>query len=343
MKTFRKIGAGILSVVFAATTMTSCQDYDAPNIDAPVATKEANTTILELKQTFWQDETNYIWNTPQQENATPVAIPEREDGSHYIIKGTVVSSDEAGNVFKSLIIQDETAALAISINSYNLYLKYRRGQEVVIDVTGMYIGKYNGLLQLGAPEWYANGNAWEASFMSPEVFTSHVEVNGWPNLANVDTIQVNSFSELATDLDGLMKWQSQLVRFNNVSFVNGGVEAYSEYHSSGVNQSVMDSEGNSLIVRTSGYSNFWNQTLPEGNFDLVCIASYYGTTGWQLIMIDAEGAMNIGNATSTPGSTQENPLSVNEAITEISAGRTPVAWVTGYIVGTVAPEVTEVT
>jgi len=41
--------------------------------------------------------------------------------------------------------------MAISINSYNLYLKYRRGQEVVIDATGMYIGKYNGLQQLGFP------------------------------------------------------------------------------------------------------------------------------------------------------------------------------------------------
>ena len=343
MNTFKKIGAGILSLVLATTVLTGCQDYDAPNLEAPIAKDQANTTILELKQTFWQDETNYIWGTEQKENATPVAIPAREDGSHYIIKGTVVSSDEAGNVFKSLIIQDETAALAMSINSYNLYLKYRRGQEVVIDVTGMYIGKYNGLLQLGAPEWYANGNAWEASFMAPETFTNHVELNGWPNIAAIDTVEVNTFGELTTDLDGLMKWQSQLVKLNNVSFVNGGVETYSEYHSSGVNQSIMDSEGNSLIVRTSGYSNFWNQTLPAGNFDLVCIASYYGTTGWQLIMIDAEGVMNLGNPTAKPGSTEDNPMTVDEAIIEINAGFTPNVWVTGYIVGTVAPEVTNVT
>ena len=342
MKTFRNIGAGILSAVLAMTAFTGCQEYDAPVLDAPVATMQANTSIMELKKAFWDDATNYIWGTPQQEDATPSTIPAREDGTHYIIKGTVVSSDEAGNVFKSLIIQDETAALAISINSYNLDLKYRRGQEVVLDVTGMYIGKYNGLLQLGAPEWYANGNAWEASFMAPETFQAHVEVNGWPNLAEVDTLQVNAFSQLSTDPDGQMYWQSQLVRFNNVSFVNGGVEKFSEYHSSGVNQSITDSEGNSLIVRTSGYSNFWNQTLPEGNLDLVCIASYYGTTGWQLIMIDADGIMNVGNPTVSPGA-ESNPWSVNEAVTEIAAGRTPNGWVTGYIVGAVAPEVTDVT
>ncbi|MCH5219995.1 MAG: hypothetical protein J1F20_05430 [Muribaculaceae bacterium] len=342
MKTFNKIGAGILCVLATLTGLTACQEFDTPVLNAPVASNQANTTILELKQAFWDDATNYIWGTADKEDATPAAVPVKEDGSHYIIKGTVVSSDEAGNVFKSLVIQDETAALAISINSYNLYLKYRRGQEVIIDVTGMYIGKYNGLLQLGMPEWYANGNAWEASFMSPEFFQSHVELNGWPVIANVDTIEVNTFSELSSDPDGLMKWQSQLVRFNNVSFANGGVEKYSEYHSSGVNQSLMDSEGNSLTVRTSGYSNFWNQTLPEGKFDFVCIASYYGTTGWQLIMIDADAVINLGNPTESPG-VESKPWSVDEAITEINAGRTPYGWTQGYIVGAVAPEVSEVT
>lgn len=342
MKTFKNIVAGLMGCAIALTGFTSCEDnYDNPVIDAPVAKATANTTILELKEAFWSDEVNYIWGTEQKIDATPVAIPAREDGSHYVIKGRVISSDEAGNVFKSLVIQDETAALAISINSYNLYLKYRVGQEVVIDVTGMYVGKYNGLFQLGMPEWYANGNVWEASFMSPEFFYSHAEVNGWPDAAKVDTIAVNTFSEMSTDPAGLMKWQSQLVRLNNVKFSEGGQAQFSEYHSSGVNRSVTDSNGDALTVRTSGYSNFWNMTLPEGNIDLVCIASYYGTTGWQLIIIDAAGIMNEGNPTVAPG-VENNPWTVEQAIKEQAAGRTPNGWVTGYIVGAVAPEVTEV-
>lgn len=342
MKTIHKLIAGLFAGIVGLTSVTSCQDdFDHPSIDAPVATLQANTTIFELKKTFWDDATNYIWGTENVADATPKAVPVREDGTHYIIKGRVISSDEAGNVFKSLIIQDETGALALSINSYNLYLRYRRGQEVVLDVTGMYIGKYNGLLQLGMPEWYENGKAWEASFMSPEFFQNHVELNGWPEVEKCDTIVVNSFSELPSDPDGLMKWQSQLVRFNNVTFVNGGKETFSTYHSSGVNQTINDSEGNPMIVRTSGYSNFWNRTLPEGNFDLVCIASYYGTTGWQLIMMDYTGCMNIGNATVAPGS-ENMPWTVDQAVAEIAAGKTPSGWVTGYIVGAVAPEVTEV-
>ena len=167
------------AAVGMTAALTACQDdIDAPSANAPVAQNEANISILDLKKTFWKDDVNYIYGMEDKEDAEFVSIPAREDGSHYIIKGVVVSSDEASNVFKSLVIQDETAAIAMSINSYNLYLNYRMGQEVVVDITGMYVGKYNGLLQVGYPSWYANGKVWNASFMSPQLAQRHIELNG---------------------------------------------------------------------------------------------------------------------------------------------------------------------
>lgn len=330
MKPLKSYLAWVAVTLAVAGATTACQDdIDDPIIDAPVAKDQPNTSILELKTKYWNDATNYI-----------DTIGTRDDGSHYVISGRVVSSDEAGNVFKSLVIQDGTAALSLSINSYNLYLKYRRGQEIVLDVTGMYIGKYNGLIQLGQPEWYENGGAWEASFMSPEYFTAHAQLNGFPDTSKLDTLVVNSFSELPTDPAGLIKWQSQLVRFNNVSFANGGKATFSE-HKSNVNQSLVDAEGSSINVRTSGYSNFWDKTLPEGHGDVVAILSYYGTSGWQLILNDYEGCMNFGNPTVPEGS-QSKPWSVDKAIEIEKAGTEKSGWVSGYIVGAVGPEVTEV-
>ncbi len=333
MKSYKSYLLG-LTAIAAAGTLAACQDdFDDPKVNAPVATLQPNMTILELKQAYWDDATNYI-DTIGVENGIA-------DDKNYVIAGRVISSDEAGNVFKSLVIQDETAALALSINSYNLYLKYRVGQEVVIDLKGMYIGKYNGLVQLGMPEWYANGNAWEATFMAPEFFEAHAQCNGFPEAAKIDTIEVNSFAELPSNPDGLQKWQSQLVKFNNVYFQNAGTEQFSEYHSSGVNQNIVDVNGSTLPVRTSGYSNFWNNYLPEGNGDVVCILSYYGTTGWQLLLNDYEGCMNFGNPTVAPG-TEDNPYDVAGAIAEINNGVTRSGWVKGYIVGAVAPEVENV-
>ena len=344
MKNLSKYFAWFVAAMGLSTALTACQDdVDAPSPNAPVAENQANTTIYDLKKTFWSDATNYIYGMEDKQDAPFASIPAKEDGSHYIIKGTVVSSDEAGNVFKSLVIQDETAAIALSINSYNLYLNYRRGQEVVIDVTGMYLGKYNGLLQLGYPEWYSNGNVWEASFMAPEFFSRHVELNGYPTAASIDTLEINSFSDLPSNPDGLMKYQSQLVKFNYVEFQNAAAgETFSTYHSSGVNQNIVDINGSTLPVRTSGYSNFWNRKLPTGKGNVVCILSYYGTTGWQLILNDYEGCMDFGKV-QEPKGTESNPYDVNEAVAIEDAGTSrPASWVYGYIVGAVAPEVTEV-
>ena len=140
------------AVALMSMGLVACQDnFDDPKMEAPVAKNVANTTIAELKAKFWQDETNYIW---QGETNEPQPIGLKEDGSHYIIHGRVISSDENGNVFKALFIQDETGALPFSINQYNLYTRYRVGQEIVVDLTGMFIGKYNGLQQVGYPQWY---------------------------------------------------------------------------------------------------------------------------------------------------------------------------------------------
>lgn len=348
MKNIKSYILVLAAVLTGATALSSCQDdFDDMPVEEPVATNKPNTTIYELKTMYWDDATNYAtkigtWSeeleqTLKTQDADCTPLP-KNYGDRIIIHGRVTTSDEAGNVFKSLVIQDETGSLAMSINSYNLYLKYRRGQEVVLDVTDMYIGKYNGLQQLGMPEWYENGNAWETSFMGPEFFESHVQLNGWPQVEKVDTLVVNSFDQLSSNPKGLRRWQSQLVRFNNVEFQNGGTETFSTYHSSGVNQNILDAGGASLPVRTSGYSNFWNKTLPEGRGDVVALCSYYGTTGWQLILIDYEGCMNFGNPTVSPG-TQDNPYTVAQAVKLEADGVPASGWVSGYIVGAVAPEV----
>lgn len=316
----------------ALAALTGCQDhFDDMKMETPVATLEANTTIAEFKAAFWDEANNYCNE-----------VPAKEDGSHYIVKGRVISSDYDGNIFKCLYIQDETGALPLSINQYNLYMTNRRGQEIVLDLTGMYAGKYNGMFQMGFPEWYDRDQTYETSFMAPELFNAHREYNGNPEPAEIDTILVSDFSQLSSDAAGLQKWQGQLVRFNNATFANAGQpgeKLCAEYHSSGYNQS-LNVNGGAINVRTSGYAKFWNTPLPSKPCDVVGILSYYGTQGWQLLLNDVNGLMNIGDAT-TKG-TQSKPYTVDEAIALSDAGSTS-AWVEGYIVGTPAIDVMEIT
>ena len=328
MKDFKSYIKAFTALVMAAVGITACQDnVDAPADVAPEASLTPNTTLLELKEQFWDEATNYA-----------KVIKDDADPEHrYIIHGNVISSDEEGNVFKSLIIQDETAALAFSIDSYNLYLNYRRGQEIVLDVTGMDIGKYAGLQQIGRKSYYENGKTDQVSFMAIETFRNVAQLNGNPDLANLDTIQVNSFGELKQTAEDLRKYQSQLVRLKNVYFEEAGKRKLSVWHTKvneEQNTNIIDRNGSSLIVRTSGYSTFFNMTLPEGNLDIVGILSYYNSS-WQLILIDGNGIIKVGDQ---PG-TKEKPYTVEQAIADEQAGIKANGWVKGYIVGTLAPEV----
>lgn len=326
----------------AIAGLSACQDdIDTPRLidEVPVATMKPNSTILEVKELFWEDTMPYCKE-----------IGTKENGDHYIVKGRVISNDMPGNVFKSLYIQDETAALPLSINQYNLYLSYRVGQEVVIDLTGLHIGRYAGLEQMGYPQWSARDNAYQPTFMQPGILEGHIELNGLPEPAKIDTLLVTSISDLntnATTPEYLRKMQGQLVRVDSVKFIpQDGLDVLGIYHEN-VSQKIQDASGSQLTVRTSGYSNFWNTPLPDENGDIVGILGYYYSNtdpanSWQITLIDKEGMMNFGNPTLPLGS-KERPYTVAEAVKAETQGTAPTGWVEGYIVGTIAPEVENIT
>ena len=142
--------------LIAGLCIPSCdQNYDIPPMHIPEAKQVANTTILELKTTF---------------DGNLDTIGKKDSGEDYIIKGVVVGNDISGNIYKNLMIQDGTAALTVAVNSSGLYTYYRMGQEVVINCTGLYLGKYANLQQLGYP---ATGKQ-EATFMPLAAFEEAV-------------------------------------------------------------------------------------------------------------------------------------------------------------------------
>ncbi len=329
MRSFKHLLLGAASIM--ALGLTACQDdFDDMPEKVPAAQLTPNTTIAEFKDAFWKTETNYCGE-----------VGTREDGTHYIISGRVLSSDEDGNIFKCLYIRDESAALPISINRYNLYLNYRIGQEIVIDLTEMYAGKYNGMFQLGYPEWYDQGNCYETSFMAPELFYQHAELNGLPEPDKITPELIRDLSEInVSDADDLKKWQGQLVRFNDCVFENPGEALCDEYHSSGYNQKLIVN-GGSINVRTSGYAKFWNYKIPDKRLDVVGVLGFY-SGDWQLLLRSTDDLMNIGDPTENLG-TEKNPYTVPQVIEIESASQQGAGWVTGYIVGAVAPEVEKVT
>ncbi|MDE5660152.1 MAG: hypothetical protein K2I28_04575, partial [Muribaculaceae bacterium] len=318
-----------VAVVSGAAALTGCQDhFDDWDLASPVAENKANISILDFKKEFWQESDNYC-----------IEIPARPDGSHYIISGRVVSSDEQSNVFKSLYIQDETGVMPLSINQYSLYVNNRIGQEIVIDLTGLYCGRYAAQFQVGGISFDDKTGDASTYFMAPEIYAMHREYNGMPEPEKIDTLLVEDLSSISGD--DILKWQGQLVRFNNVTFDNANNpdnnQLCNEYHSSGYSQKITGSFG-SVDIRTSGYSTFWNMKLPTKACDVVGILASYNSN-WQVTLIDANGIMNVGDPTAWGIKTK--PYTVEQALGFADADNVT-GWVKGYIVGTIQPEITTV-
>lgn len=310
-------------LALASAGIVGCSDnFDTPPMVIPSTDIEANITIFDLKKQYWNNDRNYI---------DTIALA--ESGDSLYVKARVISSDESGNIYKALYIQDETGALCLSIDRNNLYNEYRVGQEVVLSVSNMYIGKYNGLQQLGQPE-YTQQYGWEATFMTYEHFLQHVRLNGMPDVSKVDTIDID-LGNLPSSGDELIRLQGQLVRLRNVHFPEAdGLTTFSDADAS-TNRTVEDANGNTIIMRNSSYADFQPDLLPMGDGDIIGILGYYGTD-WQLLLRSTDDLKGFTDDTS---GTAANPYSIEQAI-ELQGAAS--GWVTGYIVGAVAPEVSTV-
>ena len=314
MKRFNYYLSLMLLLVFTA----ACSDeFDQPPMVIPTAEHTPNMTIAEFKAKHWQDDRNYIDTIKDDE----------------VIHGWITSSDEEGNIYKQLYISDGTAGLTVSIDQSSIYTKYRIGQEVVIPMKGYFIGKFNGLLCLGVPYWYSAQGVWESNRMPMEMWDAMAEINGLPDVSKVDTTVIELSEIKGSDKATLLKYMSRLVRINGVTFTDGG-KPFSAAENS-TDREIKDEAGNTIMVSNSNYASFRANLLPEGTVDIVGQLSYTASKGFFLLLRDENDVI----LNTSPGMSG-NPYTVAEAIAAQNSGAK--GWVGGYIVGAVAPEVTNV-
>ncbi|MDE6277502.1 MAG: choice-of-anchor J domain-containing protein [Muribaculaceae bacterium] len=331
----KKFSSYILTLAAGAAMVmgaVSCDDnFTRPPMVVPTTDLKPNVSILDFKTRFWQNDKNYVAH-PGNFNA--------ETGEHIVIRGRVVSSNESGNIYNNIVIQDETAAITIAVRTGDMTTTPLFGQNICVDVTGLEVGGYNGLMQLGAEGTY-NG-APSMTFMEGAVLDEHYGPDGLPSAAAVDTAVV-TISELQTlkgSAEGLIAWQSRIVRLENVAFEDAG-QPYNN-GSSTVSRYVKDAQGGRMILRISNYADFARETIPAGEGSVTGILSYYGSD-WQLLPIDFESMAGFQPAEpSTPvepgtpvqpgtgNGSEASPYSVGQIIGGASGSD---AWVKGYIVG----------
>ncbi len=294
----------VLLMAISSAFLTSCVkgEFDEPPINIPKVEFKATTTIQEFRESY-------------------TALKEITDS--VVITGIVTANDESGNLYKKMIIQDETGALELAIDQTNLANEYKVGQRVYIKCKGLYVGDYNNLIQLG---YIYNGGIGR---MPAVMVKSHIFRDSLPGKKPV--AQVLSLSDLGT-ADKANPVVSRLVTFENVMFATPG-ELFAPQDADATDRKLLDQSGNELVVRSSKYSNFSSNKIPQGYGKVTGILSLYRTT-WQLTLRDSTDVSGFGGIVPPPpGSgdgTFEDPYNIESARSNSST--TPV-WVKGFIVG----------
>lgn len=147
----------LFSVLTVLTFISSCvndDDFGLPNVTVTDPNITANATFQNLISRYLQ----------AVSDGDQIAIIELDE-SPLFIEGYVVSSDQAGNFFEELIIQnkvdgstdgaDPRLGLNVQVNVRGLYQTYEVGRKVYIKMNGLAIGEENGVYTIGKP----NGNS----------------------------------------------------------------------------------------------------------------------------------------------------------------------------------------
>jgi len=169
--------------------------------------------------------------------------------SNYTIFGNITSEETNGNFYKEVFIQDLSGAIKLKLKaSGGLYI----GDSVRINVQGLTMSDYGELIQL-----------------------DNVDVD--QQVVKIATEKFITPFEATISQLSLSEDQSRLVKLNNVEFSDLGMTYADAVNLSTGSRTLSDCNGNIMSVRTSGYANFANDTLPSGNGSITGIFTIYNS------------------------------------------------------------------
>ena len=180
-----------------------------------------------------------------------------EDASVY---GIVTADEQSGNLYKAAFMQDRATGAALELH-LNAVSGVRIGDSIRVYLKDVTYSLYNNLPQL--TDFEADGHI-------------IILANNKPIEPTLTTIaNINAGQHLAG-----------LVRLENVRFTEQNTFAEPSTYG---NRTLADPTDYSqtVIVRTSNYANFANDSLPQGTGNLTAIAAVYGNT-WQLYIRSAK-------------------------------------------------------
>ncbi len=187
--------------------------------------------------------------------------------TNYYVYATVTMDEVDGNIYKQIYIQQDEKAINVRVlQSGYLFV----GDSIRINLKGTTLSKYAGVMQLDSVDFTKNVAVQATGkYLQPKLVT----------IEDLDTSFTNVLASEPSNPNVQYKYLSQLVVLENVQF--SAADLGTTYADAAGQQSknimLEDCDGNSIIVRTSGYANFANELVAQGNGRLVAIVSRYNS------------------------------------------------------------------
>ena len=176
----------LLPIVAAVFAFVSCEEFEPVFTGSYPAPEEEKTyTEQEALALCGVDKVMKIAQLTAKYTNRGAGFEFKERG---MIAGRVSTTDQPGNFYKTLYIQDETGGIELKIGRNGLYNSYHPGQMLYVDLKGLFIGCYGdgtlygedgkskgtgyGMVQIG---YNGEGTDYEtAYFQVPLLIDSHI-------------------------------------------------------------------------------------------------------------------------------------------------------------------------
>ena len=174
------------------------------------------------------------------------------------VYGTVTADEVSGNLYKVLYIQDGTNAIQLSLTSSSSRLFFQ-GDKVRVALKGLTVARQNNMLKI--------------TNVDPE---KNIIKQGKGDEITPKVVKITDLAIVGV----YSPYQGQLIELNDVEFICNDIwstyaDPVAQYDQ---NRTLRDTLGNTIIVRSSGYSSFAGTALPKGKGSFVAIVSQYNNT-----------------------------------------------------------------
>lgn len=206
-----------------------------------------------------------------------------------MIKAVVTGNDVSGNIYNQVSVQDASGAIIIAINGSGLSGYLPVGQEILVNLKGLYIGSYKKLPQIGGVNTKLSDGSLGIGKIERAIWNEHFKILN-PGEADASTVVPEEFDlTKLTDAAYMDANVGKLMTLKKVKFASANGKNVWAPDDTNTSLELIDAEtgkkisSSNLVVRNSGYSKFANEVVPQGVFDITGIFTRYNNT-WQIVL-----------------------------------------------------------